>query len=268
MTYLGYNRYFIVLWLHMQIHRLSGYIQEIYLVAYPHGLLLLDGMSRCDIDMLRHYITGTLGRPFTDLKLVVVTHMHPDHAGAAQALRKRTGCAIASANQKQQWYGGIHGTGKLIIDMYLAHWMAGKMNKPRRNIWYWPYLRPDYRLNHGDVLPGFEDWCILATPGHTDRDLSVYHAQSGTVYTGDLILKLKRGLAVPFPVFLPEAYRDSLHHIAALNPATLLLAHGGTIHPSPDDFDTMLALAPPVPLTVVASLRRRIDNHLNAFLPK
>lgn len=252
----------------MQIHRLQGYIQEIYLVEYPHGLLLLDGMSRCDIDMLRRFVTHDLARPFTDLKLVVVTHMHPDHAGAAQALRHITGCAIASAHHRRQWYGGLHGIGKLAVDMYLAHWMAGKMKKPRRNIWYWPYLKPDYRLRHGNALPGFEDWCVLETPGHTDRDLSVYHAASSTAYTGDLILKLRRGLAVPFPVFLPDAYRASLQQIADLQPQTLLLAHGGIIQPTADDFAAMLDMAPVLPLTMVASWRRRIDNHLAAFRPQ
>ena len=266
--FLRYNRHFIALRVLMQIHRLKGYIQEIYLVEYAHGLLLLDGMSRCDIDMLRRFITGTLGRPFTDLKLVVVTHMHPDHAGAAQALRKISGCRIASADKKRQWYGGLHGAGKLMVDMYLAHWMAAKMKKARRNIWYWPYLRPDYRLRHGDALPGFDDWCVLETPGHTDRDLSLYHAESRTAYTADLILKLKRGLAVPFPVFLPQAYRASLQQMADLQPHTLLLAHGGEIQPEAADFGTMLALAPTQPLTLLASIRRRIHNHLNAFSPR
>lgn len=252
----------------MQIYRLKGYIQEIYLVEYPHGLLLLDGMCRCDVDLLRRFITATLGRPFTDLKLVVVTHMHPDHAGAAQALRKLTGCRIAAADQKRQWYAGLHGTGKLAVDMYLAHWMAGRMKKARCNIWYWPYLRPDFRLKHGAALPGFTDWCVLETPGHTDRDLSVYHAASSTVYTADLILKLRHGLAVPFPVFLPQSYRASLQQIADLKPRTLLLAHGGEIQPTAADFDTMRALAPVLPMTVLATLRRRIRNRLNTFRPQ
>ena len=101
--FLRYNRHFIALRVLMQIHRLNGYIHEIYLVEYAHGLLLLDGMSRCDIDILRRFITGTLGRPFTDLKLVVVTHMHPDHAGAAQALRKISGCLKPFKINKQGW---------------------------------------------------------------------------------------------------------------------------------------------------------------------
>ena len=91
----------------MKIHQLQGHIQSIYLVEYPKKLLLLDGCCRADISMLEQFITGNLGRSLTDLKLIVVTHMHPDHAGAAHKLRKITGCEIASANMSRQWYTGL-----------------------------------------------------------------------------------------------------------------------------------------------------------------
>ena len=64
----------------MKIHTLSGYIQHIYLAEHEHGLLLLDGCSRADVETVSQFITETLHRPLSDLKLIVVTHMHPDHA--------------------------------------------------------------------------------------------------------------------------------------------------------------------------------------------
>ncbi len=65
----------------MHIHTLEGYIQNIYLVEYPDKLMLLDGCCRADVDTVFDYITEQLKRPITDLKLIVVTHMHPDHIG-------------------------------------------------------------------------------------------------------------------------------------------------------------------------------------------
>lgn len=82
----------------MKLHKLDGYIQTIYLVEYNDKLLLLDGCSRADIPVLKRFITNTLQRPFHDLNLVIVTHMHPDHAGAAHKLRTLTGCKIAAAD--------------------------------------------------------------------------------------------------------------------------------------------------------------------------
>ncbi|MGR5470684.1 MBL fold metallo-hydrolase, partial [Vibrio astriarenae] len=54
-----------------------------YLAEYPDKLMLLDGASRADILHLKDFIEHQLNRRFSDLKLVIVTHMHPDHAGAA-----------------------------------------------------------------------------------------------------------------------------------------------------------------------------------------
>jgi glyoxylase-like metal-dependent hydrolase (beta-lactamase superfamily II) len=79
------------------------------LIEYYDGLLLLDGCCRSDIIVLKEFITYNLARPLTDLKLVVVTHLHPDHAGAATKLRTLTGCKIASANMPTQWYRGVSG---------------------------------------------------------------------------------------------------------------------------------------------------------------
>lgn len=59
-----------------------------YLAEYPDKLMLLDGASRADIPHLKDFIEHQLNRSFTDLKMVVVTHMHPDHAGL------RTSCEI------------------------------------------------------------------------------------------------------------------------------------------------------------------------------
>lgn len=93
----------------MKIHALDGYIQKIYLAEYTDKLMLLDGASRADISYIKKFITQELQRPFTDLTTVVVTHMHPDHAGAAHKLREITGCNIVSAKRDKDWYSGIDG---------------------------------------------------------------------------------------------------------------------------------------------------------------
>ena len=116
----------------MKLHQLNGYIQTIYLVEYPHGLMLLDGCSRADVSLISSFITDTLKRPVTDLKVIIVTHMHPDHAGAAAALRKITGSKIIAADVDTQWYAGISGRLMHLTDIILAHWVAGRIGKKRR----------------------------------------------------------------------------------------------------------------------------------------
>jgi glyoxylase-like metal-dependent hydrolase (beta-lactamase superfamily II) len=246
----------------LKIHQLQGHIQSIYLVEYPKNLLLLDGCCRADISMLEQFITGNLGRSLTDLKLIVVTHMHPDHAGAAHKLRKITGCGIASANMSRQWYTGLIGRFTHIVDIILATWVASRMGKAKKNLWYSPHLKTDYALTDQDTLPGFDEWCVLLTTGHTDRDLSVMHLASKRIYVADLLVKVKDRFIPPIPVNLPEQYRDSILKVQALHPASLMLAHGGEVALTERDFAHVLTVAPRKPFTIWTPAKNKVKRLL------
>jgi glyoxylase-like metal-dependent hydrolase (beta-lactamase superfamily II) len=246
----------------LKVHQLQGHIQSIYLVEYPNKLLLLDGCCRADISMLKQFITGDLSRPLSDLKLIVVTHMHPDHAGAAHKLRKITGCKIASANMPTQWYKGLSGRFMHLVDIALAIWVASRMGKARKNLWYSPHLKIDYALADQDTLPGFDEWCVLLTTGHTDRDLSVLHLASKRIYVADLLVKVKDRFIPPIPVNYPKQYRDSILNVQALRPASVMLAHGGEVALSERDFDHVLTVAPRKPFTVWTPAKNKFKRLL------
>ncbi len=233
----------------IKLHQLDGYIQTILLAEYSDKLLLLDGCCRADVSLIKHFINDTLKRPLTDLRLVVVTHMHPDHAGAAHKLRQITGCKIACANVDGQWYRGFDGKIMHITDILLTRWVANKKQRKQRWLWYSSKLSPDFQLNDGDFLPDFEDWQALATQGHTDRDLSLHHLPSNRVYVADLIVTTRKGFIPPFPLFYPERYRNSVNKIANLNAKSIILAHGGEVQLTAQHFEQVLAKAPTKPMT-------------------
>lgn len=246
----------------MKLHQLDGYIQSILLAEYPDKLLLLDGCCSVDVSFIKDFIVNTLKRPLTDLVLVVVTHMHPDHAGAADKLRKITGCKIACANVAGQWYSGFDGILMHIADLLLAQWIANKMKKRRRWLWYPKKLLANVQLNDGDFLPGFDDWQALATQGHTDRDLSLHHLPSNRVYVADLIVSTRRGYIPPFPVFYPQRYRQSVTKIANLQVDKVILAHGGEVSLTAQHFEQILALAPSKPITHWRSVKAKLKTIL------
>ena len=233
----------------LKLHQLQGYIQCVYLVEYPEGLLLLDGCCRADIAMLKRTITEVLQRPFSDLKLVVVTHMHPDHAGAAHKLRELTGCKIASAKTSKHWYRGFGGRLLHLTDLLLAGWVAGRLGKPRKNLWYSPFLHPDFGLVDGDCLPYFPEWQVVSTPGHTDRDISVLHTPTRRMYVADLMVKVKSRFIPPFPVFHPNQYKVSLQKVRDMQLDALWLAHGGEVSLSVNEYAHLATVAPRLPQT-------------------
>lgn len=246
----------------MKIHVLKGFIQNIFLVEYPDKCMLLDGCSKADFPTLSDFFAKQLARPLSDLKVVLVTHMHPDHAGCAHFLRSKTGCQIVSFQSENQWYKGLKGRLAHIIDIILALWVAGKMNRPKRNIWYHPHLHPDITLTDQETIPGFEEWQVFETPGHTDRDLSVMHVPSKRIYVADLIVKVKGKLSPPFPVYIPELYKSSLLKLQALRPNSVMMAHVGELSLTDEDFEHLLNKAPSQAQTNKLAIQRMIRRKM------
>ena len=241
-----------------EIIRLEGYIQSIYLAVYPDQLLLLDGCCRPDVPMVLSYITTTLQRPISDLKVVMVTHMHPDHAGGAHQLRRITGCHIVAADKPRQWYHGIGGQLMHLVDTGLAHYVAKRQGRPFKRLWYPAHLHADITVQDGDHIPEFEDWQVIETSGHTDRDLSLLHLPSRQIYTADLIIKLRHKFVAPFPIYDPKAYIHSLQKVKELQPSNVMMAHGRELMIDAATFDSLIKQAPKYQRTVKDTIRHKI----------
>lgn len=251
----------------MKIHTIKGHIQQLYLVEYPDKLLLLDGGCRADVETILDYIKHQLQRPWSDLNVVIVTHMHPDHAGGAHLLRQKTGCRLVSGNQKGDWYQGLMGLLMYLTDLALAHWMARRLGKPRKRLWFARKLRADHCLADGDSLPGFPEWKIIHTIGHTDRDISVWHCEQNVLYVADLIVQVKKRLISPFPVFYPRHYRQSVKRVYQLNPQRLLLAHGGEVKLDAEAYQHLIDTTPITPSTHWRVVKKKILHLLLSKLP-
>lgn len=226
---------------------IKGYIQTTYLAVYPDKLLLIDSGCRSDVEVILSYITNTLNRPITQLKVVVVSHMHPDHAGGAELLRKKTGCQIVTSESAQSWYAGLKGRRQHLIDLGLTYYVANRRGKPLMNQWYHPVLKADYKLSDGEKLPHFEDWTVFDTPGHTHCDISLWHQQTNQAYIGDLVLKIKDKLVSPLVINYPEQYKASLKKVDELALNQLILAHGGKVKVNHQDFEALIDKAPDEP---------------------
>jgi glyoxylase-like metal-dependent hydrolase (beta-lactamase superfamily II) len=247
----------------MKIHQIEGYIQTIYLVEYQDKLMLLDGCCRADHDIVLNFITQTLNRAIGDLKVILVTHMHPDHAGGAHKLAQTTGAKIAACNAPGHWYRGLDGVLMHWTDMLLALYVAGRKGKKKQNLFYPRKLRADHFLADGMTIPGFDDWQVMHIPGHTDRDIAAYHIPSERVYVADLMVKVKGKLIPPFPLFYPRRYRNSLLAIKLLQPKSVILAHDGELDFADIDFDSLIESAPTTPMTHWRSVKYKLGKALS-----
>lgn len=212
-----------------KLHRIEGYIENIFMLEYPDGLLLLDSGCYNDIPEIERYCHDKLGRPPQDIKLIAVSHMHPDHCGGAVALREKYAIPIAAHRNADRWYAGAGGALQQLFDCYMARIVARHNHRKWRRMSYQRILRPDFLLDDGDRLPGFDDWQVFYVPGHTLHDLIFFHEPSSLLYIADMICEVHGQNRLPLPILFPDKMAVSYDKAASLNASTLLLAHGEVI---------------------------------------
>lgn len=87
-------------------------------------------------------------------------------------------------------------------------------------------LTCDGFLKDGDAVPGASSWQIIANPGHSDDSISLYHADSATLLSGDAVLTID-GRAWFNPESLDDVdSRRTEERLRSLKVRHLLPGHG------------------------------------------
>jgi hydroxyacylglutathione hydrolase len=125
-----------------------------------------------------------LGLTFNDIKLIVVTHAHVDHAGSAALMRKLSGAPILAHGGDAKYFSR-----EAAMTFCPTGWFGRLFIKT--NLMFEPYVgfEPDILLNGSDTLdltPYGVDGIVRHTPGHTAGSISVLLA-SKEALVGDLI---------------------------------------------------------------------------------
>ena len=240
------------------IHSIDGYIETLYLVVYPTKILLLDGGCRCDAGVVVEYLHN-LGRSITDLKLIVITHHHPDHSGAAPVLQRQYDIPIAALPILNNWYAGLNGWLTQKTDIFLTYYVARKKKKRFKHLRFPRIINIDFPLLDGANIPLFDDWQLIFTPGHTTVDCSVYNSAESVAYVADLLIGFRTRYACPYPISDPMLYRQSLQLMKELNPQHILLAHHGRHRISEDTWNTLIDKVSNTPKNHINSIKKRLS---------
>lgn len=94
-----------------------------------------------------------------------------------------------------------------------------------------PKLCIHHRLRGGQLLPGFDDWQVIHTPGHSWDSCCYYHADSGSLITGDTLLgsAKENRLVVPSIYASRQQTLKSLGELAELPISAVYPGHGSAI---------------------------------------
>ena len=197
-----------------------------YLLAGDEPALVDCGPTTC-LGALEEGLAGH-GLPVGDLRHLVLTHIHLDHAGAAGALVRRNPELQVHVSE----IGAPHLVDPSRLEASARRLYAGDFDR------LWGELVPvpeeNVHVVGSDVL-GLEAW---PTPGHASHHVS-YLSEDGTCYSGDVTGVVIAPSALIAPVCPPpdvdlEAWERSLDSIAERKPERLYLPHFGVVEePAP-----------------------------------
>lgn len=204
-----------------------------HLIQGPGGCILVDaGLPGSESRIAK--VLARNGLSFSDIKLIVITHAHVDHAGAACELRELSRAPIVAHVGDAK-----HFSRETPMTFCPTGWFGRQFRKAP--LIYRPYtgFAPDILMSDSDTLdlsfygiPG----TIGHTPGHTDGSISV-QLGSKDALVGDLvasgimlggIIRTKHAIRPPFEDN-PHAVGLALRRLLDSGMERFYMGHGGPL---------------------------------------
>lgn len=184
----------------------------------PDGLTLIDAANAWNAKAILQAI-DSIGLP---LRRIVITHAHPDHAGAAAALAVATGAVVLAHSAEIPFLQGkcmSRESGKNLVCRALL--TAGS----RLGILSPPAIQ--------NVAPLADDGevgrlRVVHTPGHTPGSISLWSEEEKALFCGDNLVHSFFAVRVGMSCFTLDlkTQKVSLERYAGLGAQVLLSGHG------------------------------------------
>ena len=208
-----------------------------YLIDQGDGFCLVDcGTS---LDPGWRALENALARARVDptqIRLLVLTHMHSDHAGGAAMVIEQTGCELARWPGADTVNDAVRDVRSPLAERTR---LALREGVPENEVEDWvdtnlagdgghPEVVPDRLLSAGETIAtSLGEWRVVSTPGHSPTQIALFEARRRWLISADLAYR--RGM--PFfeygHSFDPVAeHLDSLGRVERLGAELLLPGHG------------------------------------------
>ncbi len=200
-----------------EVVRIKGGTDNCYLVAEGKTAILIDTASGRNLDM----VIAACDR--YDLKLIVLTHVHFDHAENAAALSEKYKIPVAMhradeelfesfRNQSLKPYGLV---GRIVLALSMKELENCRVKRPENVI---------YVKEGDDLSPYGIKAKIIELPGHTNGSIGV-DVEEKHLFVGDELDNWIRP-GVGHLYHDPEAIRKSAEKVRNLGERTVYYGHG------------------------------------------
>ena len=217
-------------YLDLNFYGVEGVIASVILHG-PGGAAIIDPGPSSTLPALRAGLERA-GLALADVREILLTHIHLDHAGAAGTLVREHPALRVYVHEK----GAPH-----MVD-------PSKLMASATRLWghemdrLWGDMRPVPAenlivLRGGEqITAGGRDLDVAYTPGHASHHVSYFSADTGIAFVGDTAgVRLQAGRFIMPPTPPPdidlEAWQESIARISAWHPDTLFITHFGPYAP-------------------------------------
>jgi glyoxylase-like metal-dependent hydrolase (beta-lactamase superfamily II) len=207
----------------------------------PGGAALIDPGPSSTLPALRAGLARA-GLAVSDLRAILLTHIHLDHAGAAGTL--------VQENPDLRVYVHEKGAPHLVDPAKLVASATRLWGDEMDRLWGPVRPVPDDRLvvlTGGErIAGGGRDLDVAYTPGHASHHVSYFSADTGIAFVGDTSgIRLRPGAFIMPPTPPPdidlEVWRDSLRRISDWRAETIFVTHFGPHAPAGAHLTEMVA---------------------------
>lgn len=201
------------------LHPIRGVMSVPQLLVDADGAVLLDTGFPGDLARIRQVMTRAGIGP-RDVRAILLTHGHIDHAGNVAALQAWTGAPVHAHPLEQAHIDGVFPyTG-------LAR-VCGVLEALARTVTGYRPARIDVPLAEGDVLPFWGGLRVVHLPGHTLGHCGFYSVRHDLLFSGDLWARFMMRTQVSPRIFTsaPHLVLASLRKARAIGARRMVPGH-------------------------------------------
>ncbi len=177
-------------------------------VMVDPGMVTNETRQNCLDRLIEGMVTD--GLKIEDVGLIINTHGHPDHYGASEEIKKKSGAQTCIGRDEEEFLSLMKGEMAAVI---------------KQMGFDFPELNPDFYLTEGELRLSENLVAeIILTPGHSKGHMSVYWPDAKVFMGGDLIFYGSTG-RVDIPGGSAQQLKESIERVAKLDIEYMLTGH-------------------------------------------